>query len=209
VAFPPPQTAPVVLYHHGDKDQAAAVVAWPTGGGVAGMPESRRLELLGDIFSNRLLDAMREKAGASYSPQVGSTWPEDLDSGGRIIAMAQMPPAAVPEFFAAADKIAADLAATGPSQDELARVTEPMRNLITRALSGHRYWMSLLEGATGDPRRIDALRSLMTDYTEATPAEMQQLAKTYLTGRKGWRVAVIPEGQQLATELPQGRLAGR
>ena len=202
IAFPGPQDAPLVLHHRGDKDQAAAVVAWPTGGGVAGLPESRRLELLGQIFSNRLLDAMREKAGASYSPQVGSTWPEDLDSGGRIVAIAQMPPGEVPEFFAAADRIASDLATKGPSADELNRVTEPMRNLISRALSGHRFWMSLLEGATSDPRRIDALRSLMTDYTAATPEDIRRLAQTYLASRKGWRAAVIPEGQQLAAAAP-------
>jgi zinc protease len=206
--FPPPQDKTVVLYHHGDKDQAAAVVAWPTGGGVEGIPQSRKLQVLGDIFSNRLLDAMREKAGASYSPQVGSSWPADLDSGGRILAMAQIPPADVPEFFAAADKIAADLAANGPSEDELDRVVEPLRNVIVRALSGHAYWMTLLEGSTQDPRRIDELRSLMADYTAVTPVEMKALAQKYLAARKGYRIAVIPEGQVLATSMPTS-LAGR
>jgi zinc protease len=206
LAFPAPQDAPLVLHHHGDKDQAAAVVAWPTGGGVAGLPTSRRLEVLGEIFSDRLLDAMREKAGASYSPQVGSSWPDELDSGGRIVAMAQMPPAEVPEFFDAADRIAAGLAAKGPTEDELNRVTEPMRNLINRALSGHRFWMDMLEGSTADPRRIAALRTLMTDYTDVTPDDIKALAQQYLVSRKGWRVAVIPDGEQLATR-PPGTLA--
>jgi zinc protease len=202
LGFPAPQAAPVVLYHKGDKDQAAAVVAWPTGGGVAGLQDAHRLDLLGDLFANRLLDAMREKAGASYSPQVGSTWPEDLSAGGRILALAQVPPAEVPEFFVAADKIAADLATTGPTEDELNRAVEPKRTLINRALSGHRYWMSLLEGATGDPRRITALGSFMTDYTEVTPEQIRQLAQKYLAGRAPYRIAVIPEGEKLATALP-------
>ncbi len=126
LSFPAPTAQPVVLHHTGDPDQAAAVVAWPTGGSSARLPESRKIELLGEVFQNRLLDAMREKAGASYSPQVQPTWPLDMNSGGRFMAMTQLPPQLVPEFFAAADKIAADLAATGPTADELARATEPL-----------------------------------------------------------------------------------
>ena len=112
----------------------------------------------------------------------------------------------MPEFFDAADRIAADLTAKGPSEDELNRVTEPMRNLINRALSGHRFWMDMLEGSTADPRRIAALRTLMTDYTDVTPDDIKALAQQYLVSRKGWRVAVIPDGEQLATRAP-GTLA--
>jgi len=178
LGFPPPQDAPMVEYHRGDPDTAAAVVAW------------------------------REKAGASYAPNVGTSWPFDLDVGGRIIAMAQMPPEAVPEFFAQADAIAADLAARGPTDDELVRVTEPFRQMLDRALSGHQFWMNMLEGATQDPIRIAKLRSLMSDYTDTTPERMKELAARYLGARKGWRMAVIPEGQRLATaarNLPAGR----
>ncbi|MEO5598848.1 MAG: insulinase family protein, partial [Novosphingobium sp.] len=106
---------PVVLTHRGDVGQAAAVVTWPTGGGMAGVHESRQLEILSQIFSNRLLDRMREKLGASYAPQVISSWPLDLANGGSITALAQLEPKAVPQFFAAADEIAADLVANPPT----------------------------------------------------------------------------------------------
>jgi zinc protease len=193
LTFPAPTAQPVILRHTGEADQAAAVVAWPTGGGSARLPESRKLELLGEVFQNRLLDAMREKAGASYSPQVQATWPLDISSGGRLMAMTQMPPDLVPEFFAAADKIAADLAATGPSADELARATEPLRQLLNRLETGHTFWLNQLEGATGDPNRVALLPSIMNDYTVSTPAEMQALAARYLQPAKAFRVEVLPE----------------
>lgn len=182
-----------MLHHSGEADQAAAVVAWPTGGGSANLPESRKLELLGEVFQNRLLQAMREKAGASYSPQVRSTWPLDLDSGGRFMAMTQLPPALAPEFFATADKIAADLATTGPTADELARATEPLRQLLNRLETGHAFWLNQLEGATMDPNRIKLLPSIMNDYTVSTPAEMKALAARYLQPDKAFRVEVLPE----------------
>ncbi|HEY6868436.1 MAG TPA: insulinase family protein, partial [Novosphingobium sp.] len=107
--------APVVITHRGDANQAAALVSWPTGGGTAGIRTSRQLAILADLFTNRLLDRMREKTGASYAPQVVSSWPADLDSGGAITALAQLQPGDVPLFFQTADEIAADLVAKPPT----------------------------------------------------------------------------------------------
>ena len=66
----------------------------------------------------------------------------------------------------------------------------------------------MLEGATQDPVRIAKLRTLLPDYTETTPEKMRELAARYLASRKGWRMAVIPEGQKLATSV-QGPASGR
>ena len=136
---------------------------------------------------------MREKAGASYSPQVQSTWPLDMTTGGRFMAMTQLPPQLVPEFFAAADKIATDLAATGPTADELARATEPLRQLLNRLETGHSFWLNQLEGATTDPNRVRLLPSIMNDYTVSTPEEMRALAAKYLQPGKAFKVEVLPE----------------
>ena len=192
-SFPAPTEAPLVLNHRGEADQAAAVIAWPAGAGSAGLPQSRKLDLLTQIFSNRLLDEMRERAGASYSPFVGSNWPLDTTSGGNILAIAQLPPEQVPQFFDAAEEIAADLAATGPTADEVARVTEPMLQLLNRAQTGHGFWLQQLEGASFDRNRLLFLRTLMSDYTQVTPEEMRALAVRYFGGRRGWRLAVLPQ----------------
>lgn len=194
---------PEVVTHRGDANQAAAVVAWPSGGGIASLRESRQLEILTQIFNNRLLEALRERAGASYSPQVFSKWPADLASGGRITALAQLEPEFVPVFFAEADKIAEDLAANPPSADELARVTEPLGQLIRRASTGNQFWLYNLEGATQDPQRVTLLRTLLADYSQTSPEAMQFLAERYLGGDTPFRLAVIPEGQSLA-EMPAG-----
>lgn len=202
LGFPPASDDVTTLYHRGDANQAAAAIAWPTGGGSARTFESRQLEILSQLFNNRLMDAMREHEGASYAPQVVNDWPLDLESGGRMIAMGQLQPDAVPTFFAAAEKIAADLAANPPGEDELGRVTEPLRQLISRASTGNTFWLNNLEGATTDTRRIDMLRSLLRDYTQTTPEAMQQLAKRYLVSRPGWRIAVLPENPAPGSDLP-------
>lgn len=191
--------APTTLFHRGDANQAAAAVIWPSGGGMESIRESRQLEILTQLFNNRLLDALRERAGASYSPQVFSSWPTDLPGGGRITALAQLEPAFVPIFFAEAQRIARELATSPPDADELARVTEPLGQMIRRASTGNQFWLYNLEGAAFDPQRVTLLRSLLADYTQTTPEVMQFLADRYFNQSKALRVAVIPEGQELAS----------
>ena len=203
VAFPEAGET-VVRHHRGDANQAAAVIAWPSGAGVENLRESRRLEVLVSLFNNRLMEAMREHAGASYSPVVRSEWPSDVSSGGRIAALAQLRPEDVPVFFAEAERIAQELASAPVSEDEYNRVVEPLRQYVSRASTGNLFWLYQLEGATQDPRRIPMLRFLLADYTQTPPAELQALAQKYFGSRAGWRLAVIPQGQTLATAA-QGR----
>ncbi|MEE1877234.1 M16 family metallopeptidase [Altererythrobacter litoralis] len=198
-AFPDADNgAPVVLKHRGDADQAAAVIAWPTGGGTARLRESRQLSILVDLFNNRLMDALRERLGASYAPAAISDWPTDLPGGGTIRALAQLRPKDVPVFFAEADRIAQDLVENPPSEDEIQRAAQPLGQLYNRAMTSNMFILLQLEGATSDPGRVELIRSLVADHSATRGEIMQLLARRYFGGRPGWRLAVIPEGQELA-----------
>lgn len=186
-----------VLTHRGDANQAAAVVAWPVGSGTAQIEDGRQLEILGQIVMNRLFDEMRERAGASYAPQVRVEWPADDVGGGTIIALAQLRPDDVPAFYAAADEIVQDLAVNGPTPDEVGRVTEPLRQTILRATTGNGFWMWQLRGASRDPGRLLTIGSLLDDYSETTPERMQALAMKYLGSREPLEIAIVPEGTQV------------
>lgn len=188
-----PQLEPRVLTHRGDPNQAAGIVAWPTGGGRAAIGEGRQLDLLAQIVNNRLFDEMREKIGASYAPSVGSNWPVDASDGGYVIATVQARPEDMPAFFAAADKIAADLAAVPPTEDEIARVTEPMRQYITRVSTGNGFFLFHLQGAAFEPGKLADLRTILPDYSVTTPERMQELARRYLVRDRSWRLQVLPE----------------
>lgn len=197
VAFAPSipghSEVPLQLTHRGDPNQAAAVIAWPTGGGRAGVRESRQLEVLAQIVNNRLFDEMREKIGASYAPQVGSQWPLDMQSGGYVIALVQLRPEDLPTFFAAADEISADLARTPPTADELARVTEPLKQYVTRVSTGNGFFLNNLEGGAFEPQKFKDLRSILADYSQITPEQVQGLARRYLLPDKSWRMEIVPE----------------
>ncbi|WP_271438443.1 M16 family metallopeptidase [Pontixanthobacter luteolus] len=196
--FPAAGEGTKIITHRGDATSAAAVVAWPSGAGVEQLRESRQLEILTDLFNNRLLDAMRERAGASYSPSVNASWPVDLDAGGRIMALAQLKPEDVPVFFAASDAIARDLAVNPPTADELARVTEPLKQLVTRIMTSNQFWLYQIEGSSKDRRKLLYLQTLLSDYSQTTPERMQELAQKYFANRPAYRLAILPDGQELA-----------
>ena len=195
VVFPAHVETPVTLTHKGQPNQAAAVIAWPTGGGTdnGGITESRKLEVLAAVFRDRLLDQLRSQAGVSYSPQVASQWPLGLPAGGKIMALGLVPPDKVDFFFELSRKIAADLVAKPIDADELNRALTPLKQQILRMSSGNMFWMRLVEGGTYDPARIAGVETLAADYSRVTPMDVQGLAMKYLRPDKDWTLKVVPE----------------
>lgn len=193
VRFPAHNAAPVVRTHTGQEEQAVALIAWPTGGGVDGVAEGRKLDILAQVFTDRLFDRLRTESGASYSPSVSSNWPVGAPGGGRIMAVGQVPPGKTDLFFRLAREIAADLVKNPISGDELQRVKEPMQQFVLRASTGNTFWIQLLGGATYDPRRVASARSILRDYQSVTAAEVQAVAAKYLRSDTDWTMEVLPK----------------
>lgn len=193
VNFPAHVDKPVVRTHTGKPEQAAAVIAWPTGGGSAGISESRKLDVLAAVFRDRLIDQLRSQAGVSYSPNVASQWPLGLESGGKLIALGMVPPDKTDFFFQLARGIAADLVAKPIDADELNRALTPIKQQLIRQSSGNMFWMRLVEGGSYDPVRIASVETLARDIGGTTVAEVQALAAKYLRPDKDWSMIVVPE----------------
>ena len=192
--FPAHVAQPVERRHDGPANQAAAVIAWPTGSGIDGIREGRQLDVLAQVFSDRLFDRLRNAAGASYSPQVQSQWPLVGASGpGRFIAIGQVPPDKAAFFFTLSREIAADLAAHPISDDELQRLLGPMKQSLLRIATGNLFWLRQVGGAAFDERRYAATRSIARDLAATTPASLQALAAKYLRPDKDWTMEVLPK----------------
>ncbi|SEJ64299.1 zinc protease [Sphingobium sp. AP50] len=192
--FPAHVETPVVLRHKGEKEQAAAVMAWPTSGGFALQKEGRQLEILTQIFNDRLFDKLRSTEGAAYSPSVQNNWPFSYDSGGYILVTSQVRPDRINYFYSVVKDTAADLVKTPVSADELQRAVAPMQQLLMRASTGNAFWMNQMEGATHDPRYVEAMKSMSPDMLSVTPEQLQALAAKYLVPAKSWSAIVLPEG---------------
>jgi len=195
IRFPAHNDRPLVLTHDGDRDQAAAVIAWPTGAGLDDTREARQLDILAQIISDRLFEKLRAVDGAAYSPQATSDWPLGFGKGqGYLAVVSQLKPERIDYFYKLVDEIAADLASRPVSNDELQRTLAPMAQLLTRASTGNAFWMSLLEGGTQDPRTITAMQTMMRDTLQVTAEDLRTLAAKYLVAGKSYSVTVLPKG---------------
>ena len=189
----PTSAGPIRLNHKGPADQAAAVVAWPTGGGLANISEGRELEILASVFRDRLFEKFRAEQAASYSPDMANNWPDNFASGGYLMAYSQVKPADVDRFFAFANEVAADLGTNPVSADELQRAVEPIKQAVERASSGNTFWLNNLKGATYESARFTALGRLYSDYSNVTPTRLKELAKRYFVADKAWKLVVEPQ----------------
>jgi zinc protease len=199
VVFPAANAKPLRFTHKGPKDQMAAVIGWPTGAGLAQISEARQLEVLAALFRDRLFEKFRSEQAASYSPDATATWPDEFASGGFLMAYSQMQPKDSERFFTFAKSVAADLAATPVSKDELQRALEPILQYVERATTGNLFWMNELEGATYNAARYEVLGRLYSDYSKVTPEQLQALARKYLVSEKAWTMVVEPEADAVAS----------
>jgi zinc protease len=202
--FPKPVKTPVVLRHDGSADQAAAVIAWPTGAGYKGLRESRQLETVTQIINDRLFERLRSMDGAAYSPSVSNYWPLVYDKGGYIMVVSQIKPERIALFGSMVREIAHDLATHPISEDELQRVLVPMRQLIERASTSNAFWMTQTEGTSHDPNVLPAMRSFGSDLLQVTPADVQRLAAKYLVDKKSWSAIVLSRNTAVPADLADG-----
>ncbi len=198
IAFPAANSLPVKLTHKGPANQVAALVAWPTGGGLERITESRELEILAAIFRDRLFEKFRSEQAASYSPDMVNNWPDDFPDGGYLMAYTQVRPEDVDSFYAFADEVAKDLIAQPVTADELQRAVEPIKQYVERASSGNTFWLQQLKGAAFNPARFEALGHLYSDFNNVRPARLQELAAKYFRDDRAWKLTVVPESKTVA-----------
>ncbi len=191
VVFPAPNASPLELKHTGREDQAVGVVAWPLTSFYPDMKRSRVDMLTGEVFENRLLDQVRIAEGATYSPEAETQLSQVFPGYGYLLAQVEMPPAKIPGFFAAASKIASDMATTGITPDELVRARAPRVAGLAKSQLTNEYWLTDLSGSIAEPRKLDLIRSTFPDYDAVTTADIQAAAKRWLTPGTAWRLRVV------------------
>lgn len=191
--FPAPSAQPVLRTHKGRADQAALFMAWRTDDLFSNLQRSRDVSILGQVVQLRLIDELREKQGATYSPNASSTASVTFKNWGYLGVSMEVPPEKLDDVVASIRKIAADLRDKPISDDELERAKKPRIDQIEKARVTNEYWLSALSGAQNDPRLLDATRSVLAGLARVTPADVQKAAKTYLGDDQSWLLLVKPE----------------
>lgn len=191
--FPEPSAQPVQLKHEGPGEQAIGLIGWPTTDAVGDRLEARQLEILNAIVQLRLNEEVREKLGISYAPGSAASSSSVFPDYGFLLMLAETRPENLPVLFTAFDSIAASLRDTPVSDDELLRARAPVVESLRRNQADNGYWVSQLADAGRKPGTFDEIRSNVSDLESVTPADIQRLARQYLTTDKAWRLTITSD----------------
>jgi zinc protease len=194
VKFPAANAMPMTLTHNGRSDQSMAFIGWPTTDAFAD-GESAVRRLVTDIVQTRLMEQLREKDGATYSPQATAQASLTFPGFGYIAAFAELPPQKTQLFYDTIATIVADLREHGPNADELERARKPEIDGLTRAMVTNAFWQSGLSGIQTDERRLKLIRDALPQLQNVKAADVQRVAQKYLTDPRAFKVLVLPKTQ--------------
>ena len=171
----------------------SATTIWKAVGVRGNQKEFRRLNILGEIYGDRLREEIREKLGASYSPNAGASGSDALEGVGYIIGKSVGTPKDIDLLLKTMRDLADQFSTEGATADELDRALKPTLGQLEKSLRDNGYWLgTVLSQSQSDPKRLDLARGRDADYRSITLTEINALAKKYLGGGNALLVSIKP-----------------
>ncbi|RPJ83115.1 MAG: insulinase family protein [Deltaproteobacteria bacterium] len=177
-------------------NKGIVTVAYPTTD-FWNISNTRRLSVLGEIYSERMRIIIREKLGASYSTYAYNHSSRAYKGYGLFQAVAQINPDEKIRVESEIKKIATDIAAKGITDDELRRALDPIITSIKDFKRSNRYWLnSVLVDLKNHPQQLEWSRTMLSDYQSITREEMKALGNTYLQNQNAAVIQIEPQQAQ-------------
>jgi zinc protease len=155
---------------------------------------TRRLSVLGEVFSDRLRRNIRVKLGAAYAPAAFNMPSRAYPGYGLFQTIITVNPDDAEKVIQEVKSIAAGLSEKTISPDELHRTLDPMLTGIKDLVRTNDYWLnSVMAGSSRYPQQIDWCRSFQKDYAAISAEDIHQLAIQYLNNRKLSVIQILPE----------------
>jgi len=181
-------------------DKAMLVVAWPTAD-FWNIERTRRLYLLTNIFSDRLRKVIREKLGATYSPQVFNHPSRIYPGYGVLRAQLIVDPAQIDLLSREVMQVAGDLWKSGVTAEELERAKAPMLTALKDMVRTNGYWLnSVFSLSSRYPQQLEWPATILSGFEAVTSEQLATLAREYLDPAKVAMVMIVPEKQEAKTK---------
>jgi zinc protease len=155
--------------------------------------KTRRLNVLADVFSERMRIQIREKLGEAYSPFAYNMASRIHEGYGVFNVVVEVIPARAQLVVDEIQKIADDLSLGGITTDEIKRSLGPTLNSIKDMRQRNGYWLrTVLVGSKQNPEKIEWSRSIISDYAAITSQDLETLSKRYLVNESAAFIEALP-----------------
>jgi len=177
--------------------QGIAYAVWKAPGMRGNQQTFRRLNILAEIFGDRLREEIREKLGASYSPNAGASGSDALDDFGYLLGQSIGKPEDLDLLLETMRGLADNLATQGATEDELDRAIKPILGQLEKTLRDNSYWLgTVMSQSQLDPQRLELARNREADYKSINLTEINALAKKHLSAESVLLVKILPAANE-------------
>lgn len=176
-------------------DKGLVLMAFPTDD-FWNIHQTRQLNILAKLFSERLRKALRESLGATYSPYAYNHASKVYDGYGVLRGVVAVSPDMAAKVLEHMEGIASAMVKEGVTKNELDLVLEPILTYIKDMVETNRYWLdSVLTGSAVHPEQLTWAKTIMGDYRSISVKEMNAAASRFLDGKRAARIIVQPSLQ--------------
>lgn len=174
-------------------DKAMLVVAWKTDD-FWEIQQTRGLHLLAGIFSDKMRRVIREKLGATYSPQIYNASSRIYKGYGVMQAILIVDPAQIDTLKQEVLHIGRDMWQGKISEEELERAKGPMLTSLKDMVRTNRYWLNSVLGLSKRyPSQLQWPVTILSGFESFSLEETKKLGKLYLNPEQAAVITVIPE----------------
>ncbi len=188
----PASRAPVALGHGGKPNQGLIQVHWPSTDD-KDLKLELTLDLVSEVMRLMMLEELREKLGATYSPGASSFMSNSFKGYGYLSVSSSTEPQTMDTVFNAIDKIAASLRAAPISDDLLKRARAPIVERLIRRKRENSYWLSVADEAQSDLKGLNDIRKMQSVLDAITKRDLQAAAQKYLRQSEALRIRIEPK----------------
>jgi zinc protease len=143
--------------------------------------QTRRLNILSRILSNRMREQIREKNSESYAVYAFNVSSLTYKDYGMIKAFAHVKQGVETRVLDEIKKIAENIAANGITEDELVRAKAPTLAHIKKMQRKNDYWLDNVMSLSIDmPQKFEWCLDIYEDYNSITAIDIEKLAEKYL-----------------------------
>jgi zinc protease len=173
--------------------KSMVVVAYPTDD-FWDIGQTRRLNIMGVVYSERLRENIREKLGAAYSPYAYNRPYRAYPGFGLFQIFLTVAPHQAPKLIDEVKNISTELIRNGISDDEFRRAVDPTLTGIKDLRQTNTYWLnSVLVGASRHPQQLAWARTIEKDYAAINAEEIMALTRQYLDNEKMAVIFIQPK----------------
>ncbi|MDX2185444.1 MAG: insulinase family protein [Opitutaceae bacterium] len=201
-ALTPPPALEKTYEFQSEIPKALVYTAWITTDN-RDVTTARRLNLLAEVFSDRLRKRVREQLGDAYSPYAFSAPSDSFRNYGTFAAVISASPDKLGVLSQVVTDIARELIDKGITDDEVERAKQPVLTSIRDAGRTNPYWLFTVIGASQEfPERLEWRRTIESGHAAITAAQLHEMAKQYLQPERAFRFATKAAVQVAPTPVP-------